>query len=140
MFSVKVTGTDQVVALLKDLRGKRANAAIRKGTRAGCKRIVPRAKADIPVVERRTRSGEIQSGGMQRSVKVRAVKRNRSGWIGTVVSVGPENYQGDDFYAPMVEYGTKKMQARHYLKQAADQMEPTARAVAEQVILAELLK
>ncbi len=140
MFRFQVTGTDQVVTLLKELRGKRANAAIRKGTRAGCKRIVPRAKALIPVVERKTRSGEVQSGGMQRSVKVRAVKRNRKGWIGTVVAVGPENYQGDDFYAPMVEYGTKKMQARHYLKQAADQTEGVARSTAERVILEELLK
>ncbi len=140
MFSFQATGVDAVIKLLQDTRGKKANAGIRKGSRAGCKIIAKQAANDIPVVDRKSRSGEVQRGLMRKSVKVRALKRNNKGWVGCAVAVGPANYQGEDFYAPMVEYGTKKMQARHYLEKAADKTEARASAVAIDVIVRELTK
>ncbi len=140
MFDLKLTGSEELIKLLQDTRGKKANAAIRKGSRAGCKIIAARAKKIVPVANRRNRQGEVQRGLMRKSVKVRATKKNRDGWVGCAVSIGPSDYQGVDFYAFMVEHGTKKMKARNYLKQAADETEGRASDIAQAIIIRELTK
>lgn len=132
MFSAKVEGTALVVKMLKEYRGKKANGAIRKGSRAGCKIIQARAKRLIPRVKRRDRLGNITQGELRQAVKVRAIKRNRKGWIGSevIIAGGGFSFSGDQFYGAFVEFGTRNMQARHYMKQAADESADAAKAVA----------
>ena len=142
MFEVKVEGVEAVVKMLRDTRGKKANAALRKGTRAGCKIIAARAKQLIPEVQRRDRAGVISIGKLRKAVTVRAIKRNRKGWIGSRVAIDGNGlgYKGEEFYGAFVEFGTKKMKAREYFKTAAKDTETAAVDEARKVIVAELSK
>ncbi len=142
MFDVKIEGAEAVVAMLRRVAGPQAKAAIRKGTRAGAKIIAAKAKQLIPEVERKDRYGRVTIGNLRKAVKVRAMKRSRSGWIGSTVTVdgGGLGYTGDEFYGAFVEFGTKRMTARQYFKHAAEQTQEAAIDTARAVIVSELSK
>ncbi len=142
MFSVKIEGGEAVVAMLRKVAGPKAKAAIRKGTRAGAKIVAARAKQLIPAVERKDRYGRVTYGNLRKAVKVKAMKRSRSGWIGSTVTVdgGGLGYTGDEFYGAFVEFGTKRMSARQYFKHAAEQTQEAAIDKARAVIVSELTK
>jgi HK97 gp10 family phage protein len=142
VLQVKVEGVEAVVKMLREYRGKKANAALRKGTRSGCKIIAARAKQLIPAVQRKDRAGVVSIGRLRKAVNVRAIKRNRKGWIGSqvVIDGGGLGYTGDEFYGAFVEFGTKRMKAREYFKTAAKETESAAGDEARKVIVAELSK
>ncbi len=142
MFDVKIEGAEAVIKLLRSKSGKEAKAAIRKGTRAGSKIIAARAKALIPEVTRKDRHGVVTSGRLRKAVKVRAMKRSRSGWVGSTVTIdgGGLGYTGDEFYGAFVEFGTKRMSARQYFKKAAEQTREGAIDTARAIIVSELSK
>ncbi len=136
MFDVKVIGADAVIAMLKDYRGKKAPAAIRKASRAGCKVIAKKARDIVPEVERSDKT----KGQWRRAIKVRAIKRNSKGFIGAKVIVGQGDFKGDTFYASIAEWGSKHAAATHYMKRAADESEGAAVGVALAVLKTELNK
>jgi hypothetical protein len=169
MVDVKVEGVEAVVKMLREYRGKKANAAIRKGTRLGCQLIASRARELIPYAIRRDRYGQYSIGNLRRAVKVAPIKRTRKGWVGSQVIVDGDGlgYTGDEFYAAFVEFGHRvgkrsaavqraqkrgnkaelelidarpKVEGKHYFKTAANDMESAAVDIARQIIVAELSK
>ena len=94
-----------LIKALKNMPQKEAKKAARKGSRAGQKIVKPQVQADTPV-----RTGKLKS-----QIKVKSVRRSRK-YVGTRTMIG----QGTEaFYGGFVEYGTKKIEARWFARQAA---------------------
>jgi HK97 gp10 family phage protein len=89
----KLKGADKLLAALKDLEPKLAKGVLSKAMRAGAKPI---------------------------SLKIRAIKRNRKGRVGVVISTDKGFFKGDTFYAAFHEFGTSRMPARPFIRPAFD--------------------
>lgn len=96
----------QLTALPKSL----ANKGARKATRAAAKVVLEDAKRLVP----------IDTGELERSLKVRARKRSRrnKGTVGHAVVTGEDLFRGDQFYGGFVELGTQHREADPYLRPA----------------------
>lgn len=79
------------------------------------------------------KSGERYPGQLRDSLKLRAMK-SKKGRIGVVVQTREGDYRGKTFYGAFVEYGTKKMAAKPYMRPAFD----TKKGEAEQIITNEI--
>jgi HK97 gp10 family phage protein len=104
---VTIRGDRELIKKLGTLRKTQAKKAIRKGSRAGSKIIQAAAKQNVPV----------KSGALKKEIKVRALKRSRR-WTGTLVNTRVA--EGPTYYGGFVEYGTKRMKARHFLTDAVE--------------------
>lgn len=93
--AVVTTGFPEVDHLLKTLENKLKRKAIRKGTRAGAKIVVARARALVPV----------DTGLLESTLTVRAAKKVERGNIGHSVT-HRQSWKEDPFYAHFVEFGT----------------------------------
>ena len=108
MSNVYLTGVDDAVKKLKDMRLTKVKQAVRKGSRAACKQILPKAKAMAPS----------KTGSLKQQMKVRALPRSRK-WTGTMVTTKTL------FYGQFVELGTKPhgknpgIKAKKFLREAA---------------------
>lgn len=111
-----LTGDKRLLDKLNQLKKTDAKAAIRKGTRAGAKIVQARAKQSAP----------IRTGTLRQSIKVRALPRSRK-WTGTMA-------RAQVFYGAFLEYGTKHIKARHYMRQATDDTKQQAMTVALDMI------
>lgn len=120
----EVTGDQAILARLRALPPKTQRKVVRPALRAAAKVIHGEARQLVPVL----------SGKLMRSLKVRAQKRRR-GSIGVNVQTGKKFFRGPTFYGGFVEYGTKKMEGRHFMQDAfrrtaAGQREATMQAIA----------
>ena len=95
-----------ILALPKSL----ANKGARKATRAQAKIVLEDAKALVP----------IDTGELERSLKVKARKRSRrnKGTVGHAVTTGQQLFVDDQFYGAFVELGTQKKEADPFLRPA----------------------
>lgn len=132
MFELKITGVEEVRSLLKNYRGKKAPAAIRKASRDACKLIAAKARQLVPEVER----SDGTKGQWRRAIKVRAI--GRRGWIGAKVIVGEGDFKGDTFYASIAEWGSVKAAATHYMQRAAEESKGAAMGMALATLRREL--
>lgn len=105
------------------LRTQRVKAAVKKGSRAGCKQLLAAAQPNVP----------FKSGLARRSLKVRALGRSRK-WVGSQVRA-----QGAPHY-PFLELGTKRQRPVAPLKQAAQRVGHSAGQTAVTAIVEELEK
>lgn len=97
---VIVTGDEELDKLLAGLTPKLQKKLSRQATRKAAKDIVlPEAKARVPV----------DSGDLEDSLRVQAIKRSRSK-IGHMVTTKDGFYKGDQFYGGFQEFGTKERQ------------------------------
>ena len=126
-------------ALRKKLDGLKktdAKAALRKGTRAGCKVIQKRGQELAP---KRTKR-------LARNIRVRALPRSKK-WVGTMVR--GTNYKGDEFYGAFQEFGwrhgprklgdkRKKIEGKHFMERAVKEVGPQAIDVARAETVAEI--
>jgi HK97 gp10 family phage protein len=93
-----VTGDKELDKKLAGLTLKLQKKLTRQATRKAAKEIVlPAARANAPV----------DTGELEESLKVRAIKRSRNR-IGHMVTVGDGLGVGDTFYAAALELGTKE--------------------------------
>ena len=109
--SAYTSGEREVKQALGRLK-KATRAGIRKGTRAGAKIVAAVAKALAPKV----------TGGLARTIKVRALPRSRK-WIGTMARLVND---GAVYWGGFVNYGTKRIKARRFLNRAAEQTKTEA--------------
>ena len=99
---VIITGDKALDRKLAGLPDKLAKKLSKQATRKAAKEIVlPRAKADAPV----------DTGELEDSLTVRAVKRSRRR-IGHMVTTRDGMFQGDQFYGGFVEWGTHERQTK----------------------------
>lgn len=116
MIELELKGVAETVGKLLTFPKKQATKAIRKGLRAGAKVMTAAVKAATPV----------RSGALRRAIKTRAMKRSRNK-IGVRTTIGAEGfYKGKTFYGAFVEFGTKKMDARHFMEKAAKRVATSA--------------
>jgi HK97 gp10 family phage protein len=119
-----VQGDKELIEKLQRLKTKDAKAAIRKGSRAGIKKILPLAKANAPV----------RTGTLKKNLKVKAIPRSRK-YVGTQIKL---DYTGPTFYGAFVEYGSKHVQARHFMQKATDDKQAVALDTAISVMKEEI--
>jgi len=92
---IELLGDKELIAKFQALKKSVGKAALRKGTRAGCKIVLAYAKAQV----------RVKTGATRANLKVRAMPRSRK-WFGTRVSVGgTKAYAGKQFYYSFVELG-----------------------------------
>lgn len=117
-----LTGSDDLRRKLAGLKDKDVKAAVRKGTRAGAKLMAAETRKAAPS----------KSGLLRKSIKVRALKRSRKR-IGHMVAVKLPDGAVKVPYAGFVEFGTKRMKAVEFAKDAAkDSGEQALRQVCEE--------
>ena len=111
-YSVDFSEVDQ--ALTKLARVERRKT-ISKAMRIASKPLLAKVKEMAPVGN---------TGALKKSIKLRVGKRRPRNNPGVTYSVVTSDgwFKGDQFYAGMVEFGTKKMPAHPFMRPAADQM------------------
>lgn len=109
--SMTLEGDEALKKLFRDTLPREARKAVKQGARKGAKVVAESAKIKAPR----------ESGELRRSIKVRALKRTRTGKLGAVVLTGDGFFKGDQFYAGFIEYGTVNMPAQPFLRPAADE-------------------
>jgi len=109
VINTKVTliGEKELLKKLKRIPAKDAKKAIRKGTRAGAKMLVPEVKANTPK----------RTGLLKKSVKVRSLKKSRVR-TGVAVQMGKGAFVGKTFYGGFAEYGTTRQDAQEFIKKS----------------------
>lgn len=95
----------QLLKNLNSLEKKVAKKVLRKALREGSKIFLSAAKSNAPT----------DTGELKRSLKLRAIKKSRN-WAGITVGTSKGDYQGDQYYGAFQEFGTSKIQAKHYLE------------------------
>ncbi len=116
--AVIVTGEKAIDKKLRKLEPKIQKKVVKKALRAAVKEIIlPDAKAAAP----------IDSGKLEKSLTVRALKRSRKGFGFAVVT---REIKGTDtpFYGQFHEFGTKYIRADPYLRPAGYGNEQKVRA------------
>lgn len=125
---VYLTGDKELDAQLRTLTDRAVKKLFRKATRTGAKKMQAAIKETMPVSEKKRRqagkettdkSGQVTSkdsrpGALKRSIKVRALKRSRSGRIGHQVVMGGEAAA----YVSKIELGTRKMRPKRTIRDA----------------------
>lgn len=93
-----LTGSEELNRKLLELTSKQAKEAIRKSARPALAPTLAAAKANAPK----------KSGRLQRSIKIRAIKRSRSRVGARVTTAKTDNqFSGRTFYAAFQEWGWK---------------------------------
>jgi len=107
-----VVGMDAIFKSMDQLVPAVQKKVFRKVLRAGAKIVAKEAKAQAP---------RGKTGVLVKSIKVLARKRNRKGIIGANVTCGDEHpYKGKAYYGAFIEFGTKKLEPRPFMKEAFD--------------------
>lgn len=121
MAEFSVTGVKELDAVMKEFTPAVQKQILRSATRQAAKPVMELARAWAPH----------ETGALERSIKVRALKRSRKNkdTVGArvVTSESDNLFQGDQFYGAFQEFGTKHMPANPYLAPAMAGSESTVR-------------
>lgn len=128
-----VTGLKDIDKALSKFENRVQRSTMRKATRQAMKEVVlPDAKRHVPV----------DTGELQRTLKVRAVKRRRNvqgHQVVTTADVG-RVFDGETYYGAFVELGTAKMEAQPFLRPALWTNTKQVMAVVVRELRAEIAK
>jgi HK97 gp10 family phage protein len=97
MIRMSLFGDKQVMARLKGIAPRLRKKALTKAARMAMRPLLQAAKANAPKA----------SGALRKSIKMRAMKRNRRGVVGVYVATGEKFFKGDQFYGGFQEFGWK---------------------------------
>lgn len=132
---MEIKGLEDVVRQLGDLPNKVGKKIIRQALRKASRPILETAKQWCPE----------DTGQLRDSIKLRAIKRSRSGRIGIRVSCSDQEYVGRQFYGAFQELGyhvgkrgnpdRRKIEGQHFLKFAYEAQGEKARDIAEKEIM-----
>lgn len=98
--SFKITGVDELVKKLRMLRGPAMKKVYRQAMRAAARPVLATAKQIVPIA----------SGKLQKSLKIRALRRSRK-LIGVQITPGTRSelgISGKGFYPTHIELGFKR--------------------------------
>lgn len=113
---LQVEGFKEITKALSVLEVNIQKKVLRSAMRKNLKPLLAESKKNAPKV----------SGDLRKSLRLKAGKRKKHKFSINVM-VGKKNFVGKTFYGAMVELGTKKMKARHFMKAAFDAKGPAAR-------------
>lgn len=94
--TIVLTGSEALNRKLLELTSKQAKEAIRKAARPALQPTLQMARALCPV----------KSGKLRRSLKIRAIRRTRTG-VGMRVATYGSSFAGKTFYGGFIEWGWK---------------------------------
>lgn len=106
--TIQIRGGEELAAALESLGPAMEKKILRSAMREAAKPILDDAKRRAPVL----------TGQLRKSLKIRAIKRNRKGQVGVVISTAKGFFKGDEFYGAFHEFGTKRMPARPFIRPA----------------------
>lgn len=155
---VKIEGLDQIIAALRSLPDKLRKRALRNALAAGARIVRDAARADAPVLKKPSRyrkAGTVRNAIVVRTSK----RDKANGDVGVFVNVKPAKgakykttttkvlgikFKGkklirasqrgaksdsDPFYWRWIEFGTKKMSPRPFLREGAQHLPEALRAI-----------
>lgn len=123
------TGIAELNAKLRALAGDKIT---KKYLRAALRKVAK------PMARLAKQLAPVDSGALEESIRVKAIRRTRTGiGVRVTTSASDNEYSGETFYAPMQEFGTAKMAASPYLRPAFDQLrEASIKSVADDMAAA----
>ena len=109
--TVTTTGFPELDRKLKKLKGTEGKKVVRKSARTALKPVLQESRSLAPS----------DTGFLKRNIKVRALPRSRKVFGARVTSGRGKNANsGDAFYGAFLEFGTRNIKPRRFMKQAAD--------------------
>lgn len=118
-----VTGLAELDAALHQMSNAVHNKVVRKAVRQAAKPVLKEARRLVPV----------KTGALRKSLKIKSAKRSRKRTsIGVEVVTGKQFFTGDTYYGGMIEFGTKYIKPRSFLRDAAKAKENEAVSVFRQ--------
>jgi HK97 gp10 family phage protein len=136
-FEIFIRGDLDIEARLAVLEKGQARKIVRRGSRAGAKRILPTARSLAP-----HRTGQLRG-----AIRVRAGKRSRK-YIAVRCTCGKDWFKGDTFYGGFQEWGwqtgkrgsaaRRQVKGKHFMERAYNRKKGAAMNEARRVILAEI--
>jgi HK97 gp10 family phage protein len=90
-------------------------------------------KAANPMVDRIQSLAPVRTGKLRSAIRVRAFI-NDQGNASFRISIGIKNFVGDTFYGAMQEFGTVKMEAKHFMKRGFEETESQVAETAMRLI------
>lgn len=154
MADTKITGVDEALKRLDQLKGAAGKRAARRALRRGANVVLNAAREgaarlDDPatsnsitknlVVRGGGRRNERRAGGVMMRVGIRGGARDMSKY-GEVKGQGKGNPGGDTFYWRFLEFGTQKMAARPFMRPALQNNTQAATDAFAQALGAEIDK
>lgn len=116
----QVKGVKELKRALDKLEQKIRTKILRTELRGAAKELAADVKENAPVGE---------TGKLRRAVRVKSAKRKK-GRIAFNAQIGEGSFKGETFYGSMVELGTAKQPAQHFMEQT---FEAKASQIAAQV-------
>ncbi len=107
MASFDIKGLDAIVKKLDTLPEQLAKRLVKEGLAEAMEVMRAEVEANAPVGE---------TGNLKAAVVVKP--KTKSGNLYVNVQIGAGDFQGDQFYAAMVEYGTKKQPPQGFMRRA----------------------
>lgn len=124
---VRIEGLEALTAKLKEMPRVMRNRVLKNALSAGARLVRDEAKRNAPLLSLQAKAPYRTRGTVQKAITVRASKvARRAGDVGVFVNVRPAKSgqrgaksKTDPFYWKFLEFGTKRMSARSFLKPAA---------------------
>jgi HK97 gp10 family phage protein len=131
-FQIRMQDVETLVKRFKELRkDAKVRQAIRAGLRAGAKLMATDAKQNAPIFQGKypaSRQAKRKPGTLRRFIRVRSMKRSRVRFGMMIASY----YTGDAYYGSFLEYGTKNIKPRPFLRPAFDKYKHDTIALVQQ--------
>lgn len=112
-FNFKIEGGKELDTALKQLGRDLEKKVAKSAVRAGATVIAKEARLHVPV----------ESGTLKNSIRVVTRSKRTGDAVASVVTRSGKKYRSknmDAWYAPLVEFGTKNMPAKPFLRPALD--------------------
>jgi HK97 gp10 family phage protein len=119
MANFTITGIKEIDRALQELEKNVAKKVIRQAMRKAMKPVKQQVEANAPRV----------TGKLAGNVKIKAIKKSRTK-IGIRVQIGAKEFTGETFYGAFLEYGTKDIPAKGFMRQAFDSAKEEAKGIA----------
>lgn len=123
-FEFRIQGADELDAALKAIGIEMERKIARSAVRAGAKVIADRARELAPEGSPDDKWGKNYTPGtLRRSIQVVTRSQKTGDAVASVVTRSGKKWQAkqmDAWYAPLVEFGTEKMQAQPFMRLALD--------------------
>lgn len=128
---VKIEGFDELAKKLREMVPAMRKRVVKNALSAGARLVRDDAKRNAPVLSASVNAPYRKPGTLRSAIRVRSSKQaRRAGDIGVFVNVKPAKSglrgaksNSDPFYWRFLEFGTRKMSARSFLKPAAAKLD-----------------
>jgi len=115
---IEIEGVKKLEKRLKSLEPKVGKGIVRGALKDAAKPLLQEAKERVPV----------KSGDLKKSLRVRTMKRKK-GRYGVEMATKDGWFKGDQYYGAFLEFGTKNMPAKPFMRPAYDNKKDEAASI-----------